>query len=98
MLPLMLNLYVGRLGEGGAPLKERIQSELRNHLGYLNQCLEQQEYLVGNAFSGADVQMSFVAQMAVKVLGRELFSHLTCYVDRLEARPAYQQAVSKHGL
>jgi hypothetical protein len=36
--------------------------------------------------------------MAVKVMGRELFPHLTRYVDRLEARPAYQQAVSKHGL
>ena len=98
MLPLILNLYIGRLGEVGAPLRPRIQSELRNHLGYLNECLEQQEYLVGNAFSGADVQMSFVAQMAVKVMGRELFPHLTRFVDRLEARPAYQQAVSKHGL
>ena len=98
MLPLILNLYIGRLGEVGAPLHPRIQSELRNHLGYLNQCLEHQEYLVGNAFSGADVQTSFVAQMAVKVMGREVFPHLSRYVDLLEARPAYQQAVSKHGL
>jgi hypothetical protein len=26
MLPLMLNMYVGRLGEAGAPLHPRIQS------------------------------------------------------------------------
>jgi glutathione S-transferase len=97
MLPLMLNLYVGRLREAGAPLQPRIQSELNNHLGYLNACLEQQDYLVGNAFSGADVQNSFVAQMAVKVKGRDAFPNLTAYVDRLEARPAYQQAANKHG-
>jgi glutathione S-transferase len=97
MLPLMLNLYVGRLREAGAPLQPRIQSELDKHFGYLNDCLGHQHYLVGNAFSGADVQMSFVAQMAIKVKGRDAFPHLASYVDRLEARPAYQQAASKHG-
>ena len=33
MLPLMLNLYVSRLKEAGAPLHPRIDSELKNHLG-----------------------------------------------------------------
>ena len=36
MLPLMLNLYVGRLGDAGAPLKPRIESEIANHLGYID--------------------------------------------------------------
>ncbi|MBY0243266.1 MAG: glutathione S-transferase [Burkholderiaceae bacterium] len=98
MLPLMLGLYVGRLGDAGAPLQPRIQSELQNHLGYLNHCLEHQDYLVDNQFSGADVQMSFVAQMAIRGKGREAFPHLARYVERLEARPAYQQALSKHGI
>ena len=31
MLPLMLKLYVSRLGEAGAPLSPRIESELANH-------------------------------------------------------------------
>ena len=31
MTPILLNLYVGRLGEAGAPLHPRIQSELDNH-------------------------------------------------------------------
>lgn len=97
MLPLLLNLYVGRLGEASAPLQPRIQGELQNHLGYLDQCLAHQDYLVDNQFSAADVQMSFVAQMGVKVKGRDTFPHLARYVDRLEARPAYQLAVGKHG-
>src|SRR3977135_2707639 len=33
MLPLMLNLYVGRLKEAGAPLHPRIDSEMANPLG-----------------------------------------------------------------
>ena len=32
MLPLMLRLYTGRLGDAAAPLKPRIDSELANHL------------------------------------------------------------------
>jgi glutathione S-transferase len=40
MLPLMLLLYTLRLGEGGAPLQERINGEIENHLGYVNRSLE----------------------------------------------------------
>src|SRR5258708_3846990 len=34
MLPMMLNLYTSRLGDGAAPLTPRIESEIANHLGY----------------------------------------------------------------
>lgn len=97
MLPLMLKLYVGRLGEDGAPLQPRIQSELANHLGYLNAELADRDYFVGDELSGADVQVSFVAQMAVKSAGRDAFPNLTRFVDMIEARPAYQRAVGKSG-
>ena len=36
MLPLMLHLYVSRLGAAGAPLGRRIESEIANHLGYID--------------------------------------------------------------
>ncbi len=97
MLPLMLKLYVGRLGEGGAPLQARIQSELANHLGYLNAELEHRDFFVGNELSGADVQISFVAQMAIKGAGRETYPNLARFVDMIEARPAYQRAISQSG-
>src|ERR1700736_2199460 len=35
MLPLMLNLYVGRLKEAGAPLHARIDREKKNHIGFV---------------------------------------------------------------
>lgn len=61
ILPLMLNLYVGRLGDAGAPLHPRIHSELANYLGYLNEALGLTPYLLGDELSGADIQMSFIA-------------------------------------
>jgi glutathione S-transferase len=97
MLPLMLRLYVGRLGDAGAPLLPRIQSETQNHLGFLNDELKGREYFVGNDLTGADVQLSFVAQVGVTFNGREAFPNLTKFVDRIEARPAYQRAMTKGG-
>ena len=97
MLPLMLNLYVNRLGDAGAPLKPRIQSEMQNHLGFLNGELASREWFVGNALSGADVQLSFVAQVGVLFNGKEAFPNLTRFVERIEARPAYQRAMAKGG-
>ncbi len=97
MLPLMLRLYVGRLGEAGAPLQPRIQSETQNHLGFLDDQLKGRDYFVGDDLTGADVQLSFVAQVAVTFGGRDAFPNLTKFVDRIEARPAYQRAIEKGG-
>ena len=93
----MLRLYVGRLGDAGAPLQPRIQSETQNHLGFLNNELQGRDYFVGNDLTGADVNLSFVAQIAVTFNGREAFPNLTQFVDRIEARPAYQRAMTKGG-
>src|SRR5437763_13592932 len=60
MLPLMLNLYVSRLKEAGAPLHPRIDSELANHLGYIDGALKGREFFVGKSFTGADIQLSLV--------------------------------------
>jgi glutathione S-transferase len=97
MLPLMLKLYVSRLGEAGVPLKPRIDSELQNHLGYLDSEIKDREFFVGNDLTGADVQLSFVAQVALRGNGRERYPNLAKFVDRIEARPAYQRAIARSG-
>jgi glutathione S-transferase len=97
MLPLMLRLYVSRLKEAGAPLQPRIEDEMRNHMGFLNAELTGREWFVANALSGADFQLSFVAQIAVRFAGRDAYPNITAFVDRIEARPAYVRAVTKHG-
>jgi glutathione S-transferase len=97
MLPLMLKLYTGRLGEGAAPLQPRIESEMQRHLGFLNTSLEGRDYFVGNELTGADVQLSFAVQMAVKFCGEDAYPNLTAFVKRVEARPAYRRAIEKSG-
>ena len=53
-----------RLKEAGAPLHPRIDSEIANHLGYVDGALKGREFFVGKSLTGADIQMSFVGEMA----------------------------------
>jgi glutathione S-transferase len=97
MLPMLLHLYVGRLKEAGAPLHPRIDSEMANHLGYVDAALKGREYFVGRSLTGADIQMSFVAEMA-KVFGKlEPYPNLAAWLTRMHARPAFQRSVEKGG-
>lgn len=97
MLPLMLNLYVARLGEAGAPLHPRITSEIANHLGYVNRSLSGREFMVGDAFSAADVQMSFVGEIAGAYELRGRYPDLDRWIRAMQARPAYRRALERGG-
>jgi glutathione S-transferase len=97
MVPLLLRLYVSRLGDAGKPLHPRIASEMDNHLGWLNSELEHSDWFVGNDITGADINLSFVAQMAIRFAGRDAYPNLTRFVDRIEARPAYLRAITRSG-
>jgi glutathione S-transferase len=97
MLPLMLNLYVRRLKEAGAPLHPRIDSEMANHLGYVDSALKGREFFVGQSLTGADIQMSFVGDMA-KVFGKlGPYPNLSAWLSRMHARPAFQRSIEKGG-
>ena len=95
MLPLMLKLYTSRLGDAAAPLAPRISSELANHLGYVNGSLQGRDWLLGQDFSGADIQMSFVGEAARAL--RADYPAMDAWVRRCQARPAYQRALERGG-
>jgi glutathione S-transferase len=97
MLPLLLKLYVSRLGDAGAPLSPRIESELANHIGFVDKSLADREWLIGNDMTGADIQMSFVGEAASARTNRSLYPNLEAWVKRFQARPAYQRALVRGG-
>ena len=96
MLPMMLQLYVARLGEAGAPLHPRIQSEMANHLGFVDRSLAGKDYLLGD-FTAADIQMSFVGEIAGAFGQLAAYANLAGWVARFQARHAYARALLKGG-
>jgi glutathione S-transferase len=90
-------MYVMRLGDQGAPLHPRIDSEIKNHLDYFAGALGQRSYLVGGKLTGADIMMGFVCEVA-RALGKlAAYPSLSAYVDRLHARDAWKRALERGG-
>jgi glutathione S-transferase len=97
MLPLLLHMYVARLGDKGELLHPRIESEIANHLGYVEAALGGQAFLLGDALTGADIQMSFVCEAARAMAKLTPYPGLSAYLDRLHAREAWQRALERGG-
>ena len=97
MLPLMLLLYTGRIGEAGAPLRPRITSEIDNHMGWLDSQLAGRDWFVGDSLTAADIQLSFPIQVTRTLYGIDKFPNLKGFLDRIHARPAYRRALERGG-
>lgn len=97
MLPLLLNLYTSRLGDAAAPLQPRIQSEIANHFGYVAKRFGESEYFAGGKLTGADIMMSFPLEAMHSRGGLSFFPNLVAFVERIQARAAYQRALERGG-
>jgi glutathione S-transferase len=97
MLPLLLRLYTGRLGDVVAPIMPRIDSETENHFSYMNDHMTGREYFVGDELTGADFMMSFPLE-AAKLRGLLTpYTSLLTFVDRVQGQPAYLRGLERGG-
>jgi len=97
MLPLLLRLYTGRLGDAAAPLMPRIDSETANHFSFMNAEMAGKDYFVGSELTGADIMMSFPLEAAKARGALDQLPNLKTFVKRMQARPAYLKALEKGG-
>lgn len=97
MLPLMLKLYTSMLGEAAAPLNPRIESEIANHLGYMESAIAGRAFLVGDSLTGADIQISFTSEAAHARGALAPYPELTRHMHAMQARPAYKRGLEKGG-
>jgi glutathione S-transferase len=97
MLPFMLKLYTGRLGAAAAPLQPRTDEQIASHLVYFDAALGDSDWLVGNELTGADIMMSFVAEIAAARGPAAQYPRLVAYARRIQARPAWRAALARGG-
>lgn len=97
MLPLLLNLYVGFLGEAGQPLYPRIGGEIALHVGYVAAGVADKQFLVGDRLTAADMHLGFPLETLHARGGLKHWPNLVRYLEGLQARPAYKRALEKGG-
>ena len=74
-----------------------VKSQVDLHLGYIAAQLGERQFLIGSELTAADIQLTFTLQAARRSRLLDAYPSLTAYVERMEARPAYQRAVDKGG-
>jgi len=98
MPPLLALLVVGRLGLLGKPARKPLLKMFGHHLAWLESELAGRDWFAGDAFTAADVMMSFPLEIARTRagLGAE-HPNLGDWLERIHARSAYAAALKKGG-
>jgi glutathione S-transferase len=96
-LPFVIDPIAKSFGKMATPLQRRVNHELDLNLGFIDHCLASNDYLLGNELTAADVQMSFVGELAVTFMDTSRYANLDAWVGRFQARPAYRTALERGG-
>ncbi len=98
MPPLLALLVVGKLGLLGRPARPTVQRMLDDHLDWLEGELATRPYFAGDAFTAADMMMSFPLEASRSRGGLdEGRPHIIRWLKDMHARPAYQAALKTGG-
>ncbi|MEA3008313.1 MAG: glutathione S-transferase [Sphingomonadales bacterium] len=98
MPPLLAMLVVNRLGLLGRSARAPIHRMLGQHLDWLETELAGRPWFAGDAFTAADVMMSFPLEASRHRAGLdESRPSLIDWLERIHARPAYGAALRKGG-
>lgn len=98
MPPLFGLLVVSRLGMLGRPARAPIQKMLDTHLDWLEAELATRDWFAGDEFTAADIMMSFPLEASRARGGLDVSRpNLTDWLERIHARPAYGEALSRGG-
>jgi len=97
MTPVLLKLYLSRLGEAADPLLPRVHAEIDNNFGFLDAELGDADWFVGGELTGVDVMLSFPVQAIRMLYTLDAFPRLAAFRERVIARPAWTRALERGG-
>ena len=112
MPPLLLKLIFGRIPQSPMPffakpiargictqvLQRLVEPNLKRQLDFMEAELGKSEWFAGDAFSAADIQMSFPLEAAAQRAGLDASRpNLMAFLKRIHARPAYRAALERGG-
>lgn len=93
--PVLVRPLVRRVSQA---LTRVIDPQLKAHMALWEEALSRHEWLAGDAFTAADIQMSFPLEAAAARAGlAQGHPKAMAFLARIHARPAYQRALQKGG-
>jgi len=93
--PIMMKVYARAFGLEGTALGPAADAELALVLGYLDRSLREKIYLLGDLFTAADIQVSFVAELARAFASIDDYPEIIAWLGRLHSRPGFQASLTK---
>ncbi len=97
MPALIIRINVARVGEAAATALPRLDTEIALHLAYIDGQLEGRSYILGDDFTAADIQLSFVGELAAARFGIARYRNVSSWIKRFQARTAYRRALARGG-
>jgi glutathione S-transferase len=111
LMPLLVMKLVFNKVKADAPLLMRpiaraiagqvsrrfLDPNIATHLAFLGDHLGKQAWFAGDAFTAADIQMSFAVEGAIARTGGAISPSLTEWLARIQGRPAYRRAIERGG-
>jgi glutathione S-transferase len=98
MPALIVRINVARVGDAAAAMLPRLDAEIALQLTYINGGLDGRRYILGDELTAADIQLSFVGELAAGRFGIAAYPNIDGWVKRFQARPAYQAALARGGV
>jgi glutathione S-transferase len=98
MPALIIRINVARAGDAAAKILPRLDAEVSLQLGYISDALAGRRYILGDELTAADIQLSFVGELAAARFGVAEYPNIDAWIKRFQARPAYQAALARGGV
>lgn len=98
MGPVVFDLLDGMTGGAcGDALRGFFLNEIQHSFDYMSDVLSRQDHFLKSGFSAADINMTWVLELAEPCGHLEKRPVLQAYLKRMQARAAYQRAMDKGG-
>lgn len=94
MPALIVRINIARVDAAAAAALSRLDAEIALQLRHINSRLADRPYILGNEFTAADIQLSFVGELAAARFGIDDYPNIAAWVKRFQARSAYQAALA----
>jgi glutathione S-transferase len=95
MNPIMQMMHAR--ARGHAQGDDYASAELARALGYIESKLDPGPWLLGEMFTAADIQLSFVAELANYLGSIADYPRVIDWLKRLTARPAFRRTIERGG-